>query len=647
MKKKIGYNADYYAVNSAKEHRNITQPTGQHGPSTSKHIATLSNKNACSWHTREVTAGPTRTMEIDETGAVMVAVSVKAFANLAQNKKTVTVTLQSGASTVAALKTALSRKTGVPPSQQQIRRCGLETTPVLTDSDDVVHLNGFKDIRSGGDERKTDAKKENTNTNGEDEKKDKLNSVPIAMSMVVVPLDSSVLMRRTKNFKRFITFDAWKLDDAKVLIERNLCRVRQREEAAVVAANRRARNQAAFAAWASKLKREQERIKIFAPGSPVELAIELNLDLFAPTLSPAVLPASSSLEGEAPTPEAAETCAAAVAVVGAPGASVTKFRMRRVSTTDLLTVVCVAKSLEAAKPTAKPSATDVNWYVVRTKDGWLAEVPARHLVLPRRPPLSADEQYLADADERRRPAHEVLQDRAKWENRHEWRNLTKPTASKRRGSAVAVAGTEAAALQRDLGEAAWMWFIKRLDGRRLRPRTLFHDVDKAGRGSISHSELRQGLSDSRVLLSDEDFSAICKDLDPKDEGAIERNAFIRILALRKRMHGGHGDKDSSAKVDHGSMSHSKMDSATRASTQRNVASEDCSDEIAAREAFCHAAFEEWLKKKRRDDAVRKKMERINTELKANEQKEAKVLKWKKKSVVSAYSTAKAHLVTRD
>jgi hypothetical protein len=434
------------------------------------------------------------------------------------------VTLPSETSSVRTLKAALSRKLGVPPSQQEIRRGGgLDNAQRLLQDTDVV-VDAPKTRKRSNPQRKTTKQ---TKNGGDATAAVSSTTTTTVVSMVVIPLDSSLLMRRNKNLKHYITFDAWKLEDAKSLSQRRSLETRRRNEKAASEASKAARNRAAFSAWARKLKQERERVKVFAPETAVELAVELELELFS------FLPSSSSsssasthppppppLEGDEGGGGNENATAAAASEspeippshqVPAVPSVIQRFRKRRVSTSDPLTVVSVAPRLayqQAATVTCSedgPSSgttttttthggVDVNWYVVRTKDGWHAEVPSRWLLLPRKPPLSADEQYLFDAsDQRRRQAEDVLRDRHKWTQRHQWRSLTKPppppppppaqpnsSGGGQVGESVSSSSSSAHAAKTEEGckADAWVWLMKRLRGRSLCPRSIFQGIDK-------------------------------------------------------------------------------------------------------------------------------------------------------------------------
>ena len=289
---------------------------------------------------------------------------------------------------------------------------------------------------------------------------------PVAeFSLWTPPVDFSLLLRRSKHLKRFVTYDAWKEEDERAINLRNKASKAASEEAAARETASKEASAAAYAAW------KKHRTKFFSARETVEVRESVTVDLLCP-------------------------------------ATQKPFRRRRIGCNEVLTIVHRGCNTHRA-------ATKGTWYTLLTKDGWNVELPAQGIVPPRRPALTADEQYLADADDRRRDAASILADTQKWAGR-EWRHLQKPKAPPSKGS-----GGDRPALRSKGSSAA---------------------------EAIGGEAPRESVEEKR------------------------------------------------------------------------------------------ATFEVWLLRKKRDNAVQKEISRLNRELQASDSEQAKARKWKKKAIVSSYST---------
>jgi hypothetical protein len=508
---------------------------------------------------------------------------------------------------VRDLKALLQSLTGVPSHQLQLWRgqptdfpiTFAETLPPLDDSDAVVALALSADAgeaeSAGADTQESptavalaNTKPRNGNSKDDDKRSEaaasddtgELPGVP-SFSLWVPPLDSALLVRRAKGLRRFITYEAWRAGDEQSL-ERSQKEAEETANAARdAAAAKQATNAAEVAAWA---RRAARRPRALRPGAAVEVRHTVVLELTAPQQ--------------------------ASGVGAAPG------RVRRITPADALVVV-VSRALapaaggggallgsEAASgsasgpPAAPPNRRgDPNWCVVRTKDGWLGVVARCDLVPQRKPALSADAQYLADAGAARvKDAAAVAQDRVKW-GRREWRQaLTTPVPAI--GSAAATArGKENCHGSAEASAGAWRWLLKRLEGRRLKATDLFVSAAPAGGGGaagpMARAALWRTLESAGLPLSTTEFDLVWRDLDPRGGGAVAFRDFDATLREKRRLL----LKQKPRAADH---------AGTTAGVQRSeISSEEAPGSAATEDAGAspHAtmqreAFGHWLRKKR-------------------------------------------------
>jgi len=389
------------------------------------------------------------------------------------------------------------------------------------------------------------------------------------VTLCVLPLDGAHIFRRSKNFKRFITFEAWLANDELAAGRRKFEEAKARANAQRKHVEKEAACAAAFAAWSMKQKGLIHRAR-FEAGACVELCAPMKLDLFAP-------------DGTAPAQ---------------------LLRCRTVATCDALTVVARGRIDQKGK--------DPNWCVVETKDKWLCEVPVLSLVPPRRRPLSADEQYLADAGDRRKPAPAIVQEREQWGAR-EWRSRLQD-ASKKVVVPTAAAATPPAA---NNDRRAVDWLLKRLRGRGVRLsdlRECIIDKENSVPGrSVSVSELRRGLDALNVPITGSDLDAVWACCGASSGGQVLLSQLCAVLQKRaqRAFNGGRGGD--------------------------NVPTGADAEPRGALEA---RAFEEWLQRKRRDKAVARAAAQGRDRAQAADRAQARAQKWAKKTVISAFSTMK-------
>jgi len=347
----------------------------------------------------------------------------------------------------------------------------------------------------------------------------------------VPPLDSALLMRRVKGLRRCITYQAWQAGD-----EQSVVRSQQEAEARAKAARddaatKQAKSEARVAAWAQRVA---QRPKFLRPGAAVEVRRALVLELRAPPSN------------------------------GSGGVGVVPGRVRRITPADALIVVSKAPVPNTTNSSGGVLVTstsvsseravsrDPNWCVVSTKDGWLGTIASGDLVPRRKPALSADEQYVANAgDARRKDAAAIAQDRQKWGQR-EWRqalvspaaahNGARPATTSSRAVAVPEAGgKENGGLISDANAEAWQWLLKRLEGRRLKAVDLFvgapaPESDGAAARAMGREALWHALDRASVPLPADDFARIWQDLDPSGSGAVSLHDVETALREKRKLH---------------------------------------------------------------------------------------------------------------
>jgi len=403
-----------------------------------------------------------------------------------------------------------------------------------------------------------------------DDEKELLSSGP-CFTVWVPPLDSALLMRRAKGLRRCITYQAWQAGDEQALEQSQQAAEARAKAARDDAATKQAKSAAQVAAWAQRIAR---RPKFLRAGAAVEVRHALVLELRAPPSN------------------------------GSGGVGVVPGRARRITPADALVVVSKAPvpstTNGGSAPVASASASserdvcrDPNWWVVSTKDGWLGTIASGDLVSRRKPALSAEEQYLADAGEaRRKDAAAIAEERQKWGQR-DWRRALVPRAAPNDGTAVDARGKANSSHSPDASAEAWRWLLKRLEGRRLKAVDLFVSApgpvsDEAAGSRMEREALWRAFESADVPLPAEDFALVWQDLDPSGSGSLTLRDFE--LALREKRRLSLKMKPSAALDVHGG---------NPASTNaRRSASASGNEENHPHVAMQREAYDQWLQNKR-------------------------------------------------
>ena len=517
----------------------------------------------CSWHKRRV-SDP----QSPAASGACVAVAVH-WVTPSGDAQVLDVAVRRGGSmqsTVGDVKSAVAEITGVPEHQQDLRR-GLPAEQgsgvVALADDDPLDEAGS----SGGG-----------------------GAGSVDMTLGFSPLDVALIHRRGKQYKHFLSFEAWAVGDAEVSRRRKAEASEARAAAAKEAEARSSMNADAFAAWASKLSKESGR---FSEGAAVALREAGTLEFFA------------------------------------PGSPPTHGRPRRTSPSDPLTVVVRGRARVGflGGNASGSGADDRTWCVVSTPDGWHAEVPVSRLVSPRRLPGDGDDNLGYTAQSLHRPsAQQIKAQQSKWAER-EWRSLQRPAPKAKVQEAMV--GTGSKENNEPLCEGAWAWLFRRLKAKGLRPLDVFRSIDKDQSGSVTRDELESGLADLGVPLVEADFEAMWAALDMNGDGGVDFKEFSRVLAARMA---------ATAKK----MAHRSLSKAAKKTTAEAEAAQAAAAVAEAGRAELQAkAFDEWAKRKRRDKQVLRSLEAQKAVREKEEAKQAKVAKWSKKAVVASYSTMKA------